>query len=145
MVPNSKLSDLKNKVMITLHATTARSTPTITNLTRVEVLTSLLYKTAVEADTKKRGCFKTYYLTIPVDICKIFVQKLPQTPLGNFWTNMMVTTRYVYETSVSVVVTEIKKEKVNIERVQIVRQAAERFKLSPVKLGNEFDHMWVSI
>ncbi|KAI3510408.1 hypothetical protein L1887_17378 [Cichorium endivia] len=124
---NSKLSDLKNKVNGLAPAAS----------TRVEALTSLLYKTAVAAATIKSGCFKPSYLFMPVDIRSKFVKKLPQCTLGNFVGIMMVTTRQITETSLSVMVAEIKKEKLQLEGIPSVEHAAENFKTLQLKLGNE--------
>ncbi|KAM0056772.1 putative vinorine synthase [Helianthus debilis subsp. tardiflorus] len=56
--PNSKLRALKNKVY------------SINNPTRFEVLSSLIYKTAVSATTRRSSSFKPYLLSkIPKAIC----------------------------------------------------------------------------
>ncbi|XP_023760653.1 acyltransferase Pun1 [Lactuca sativa] len=132
--PNTKLSDLKNKVNA---LSLAGSTSPIKNPTRVEVLTSLLYKTAVAAATSKAGCFKPSYLFMPVDIRNKFVEKLPQTMVGNFVGIMMIPTRKASETSLSVMVEEMKKEKSQLEGIPSVEHAAENFKTLKLKLGNE--------
>ncbi|CAI9264240.1 unnamed protein product [Lactuca saligna] len=132
--PNTKLSDLKNKVNA---LALAGSTSPNKNPTRVEVLTSLLYKTAVSAATTKSGCFKPSYLFMPVDIRNKFVEKLPQTMVGNFVGIMMIPTRHASETSLSVMVEEMKKEKSKLEGIPNVEHAAENFKTLKLKLGNE--------
>nr|XP_043609659.1 acyltransferase Pun1-like [Erigeron canadensis] len=81
MFPNSKLSDLRNKVMPSV---AAGSAPPIKNPTRVELLTSLLYKTAMAAATTRSGSFKPSHLYFPMDIRNKYVQKFPQTSMGNF-------------------------------------------------------------
>ncbi|KAJ0716854.1 putative deacetylvindoline O-acetyltransferase [Helianthus annuus] len=124
--PNSKLSYLKKAVV------------SITNdiPTRVEVLTSLLYKTAVAVATTNPGCFKPSYLFIMADTRKKFVKKLPQTTVGNFVSMMMVPTRHESETALSMLVAEIKKQKLQLEGVESVQQVAEEFELMPSKLGS---------
>ncbi|KAK9062779.1 hypothetical protein SSX86_019969 [Deinandra increscens subsp. villosa] len=127
--PNSKLSDLKNKVV---------AAGSINNPTRVEVLTSLLHKTALlAAATNNSGCFKPSYLFIMVDIRNKLVEKLPQNTAGNFASFMMVPTRDKSETSLSMLVGEIKKHKLQMEGVQSVKHAAENLISSMSKLGNE--------
>lgn len=132
--PNTKLSELKIKVMAMV---AAGSTPLIKNPTRVDVLTSLLYKTAMTAATAASGSFKPSYLLIPANIRHKFLQKLPETSVGNFVSVMMVPTRRRCETSLSVTVLEIMKEKSQLEGIQSVQQAAENLKSLQSKLGNE--------
>ncbi|MFS8019844.1 putative deacetylvindoline O-acetyltransferase [Helianthus anomalus] len=130
--PNSKLNDLKNKVLAE-----AGSTISINNPTRVEVLSSLIYKTAVAAATPKSGSFKPSFLVIPVDMRKKVVPKLPQTTVGNMVSLMMVTTRHERETSLSTVVSEIKKQKMELKEVQSMQQVSQKFQLFLQSLGNE--------
>ncbi|KAL7617471.1 hypothetical protein Lser_V15G04227 [Lactuca serriola] len=127
--PNTKLIDLKNKVIA---MAAAGSTPP----TRVDVLTSLLYKTAITATTTKSGFFKPSCLMIPMDIRKKFVQKLPQTTVGNFLLGMIVQTRHTSETSLSVIVEEIRKEKSQLQGIQSVQHAAENITSLMSKLRN---------
>ncbi|KAK9062780.1 hypothetical protein SSX86_019970 [Deinandra increscens subsp. villosa] len=125
--PNSKLSDLKNKVAAINN----------NNPTRVEVLFSLLYKTAVSAATKKSGCFQPSCMLILVDIRKRFVHKLPQTTVGNLLSATMIPTRHQSDTSLSLLASEIKKVKLQLEGVQSVQHAAENIKSLVAKMGNE--------
>ncbi|KAF5818762.1 putative deacetylvindoline O-acetyltransferase [Helianthus annuus] len=114
--PNSKLSDLKNKVS------------SINSPTRFEVLSSLIYKTVVAATTQRSSSFTPYFLAIPVDVRNHFVPKLPQTTVGNFLRTMLVATRHESETSLSVLVSEIRKEKMEVKRVrswQLTSQSLE--------------------
>ncbi|MFS8019842.1 putative deacetylvindoline O-acetyltransferase [Helianthus anomalus] len=113
--PNSKISALKNKVY------------SINNPTRFEVVSSLIYKTAVAATTQGSSSFKPYFLSIPIDIRKQFVPKLPQNTVGNFVGGMLVTTRHSSETSLNVLVSEIRKEKMEVERVQSMQLAFQNF------------------
>ncbi|MFS7892695.1 putative deacetylvindoline O-acetyltransferase [Helianthus anomalus] len=124
--PNSKLSDLKKVV-----------SDETNNPTRVEVLTSLLYRTAVAAATTKSGCFKPSYLFMTADIRKHFVDKLPQTTVGNFVSMMMVPTRHESQTSISMLVAEIKKQKLQLKGVQSVEQAAKSMELVHSKFRND--------
>ncbi|KAK9068096.1 hypothetical protein SSX86_012207 [Deinandra increscens subsp. villosa] len=136
MFPNSKLSDLKKIIVST-------AAGSLNNPTRVESLTALLYKTAVAAAaTNNSGHFNPSYLLIMADIRQKFVEKLPQTTVGNFVSMMMVPTRNKTEISLSMLVDEIKKQKVKLEGVENVQQAAEKLKLVQSKLGSEdFEHV----
>ncbi|KAF5787466.1 putative deacetylvindoline O-acetyltransferase [Helianthus annuus] len=123
---NSKLSELKNKVVF-------EAGGSINNPTRVEVLTSMLYTTAVKAAATKSGTFKPSYLFFMVNMRDKFVEKLPQTTIGNFVSLMMVPTRHTSDTSISSVVAEIKKQKLEFEGIQSVQQLAENTKSSKVR------------
>ena len=119
---SSKISDLKKKVV-------ALGEVGGTLPTRVESLTALIYKTAVEAATQKSGSFVPSYLFMPVDVRKKFDPKLPQTTVGNVLTTMKITTMNTSETSLNVVASKIRKEKEQLERrVQSIKQAAENHK-----------------
>ncbi|KAJ0716853.1 putative deacetylvindoline O-acetyltransferase [Helianthus annuus] len=129
--PNSKLGDLKKAV----------ADDTI-NPTRVEALTSLLYRTAVAAATANSGCFKPSSLFMMADIRKNFVDKLPQTTVGNLLSLMIVPTRRESETSLSMLVAEIKKQKLLMREIQSVQQSVENSKLLMRNLGIEdFEHL----
>ncbi|KAM0056711.1 putative deacetylvindoline O-acetyltransferase [Helianthus debilis subsp. tardiflorus] len=123
---------LANKVLAE-----AGSTLSINNPTRVEVLSSLIYKTAVSAATPESGSFKPSFLVIPVDMRKKVVPKLPQTTVGNLVSLMMVTTRHECETSLSTVVAEIKKQKMELKEVQSMQQVSQKFQLFLQSLGKE--------
>ncbi|MFS7926531.1 putative deacetylvindoline O-acetyltransferase [Helianthus anomalus] len=110
LFPNSKLSDVKK-----VFASTTNDIPT-----RVEVLTSLLYRTTVAAATTISGCFKPFYLFMMADIRKHFVDKQLQTTVGNFVSMML-----------------IKKQKLQLKGVQSVEHAAKSLKLVHSKFGND--------
>ncbi|XP_076891058.1 akuammiline synthase 1-like [Bidens hawaiensis] len=126
--PNSKLSDLKNKVF-----TEGGSTLSINNVTRVEVLTSLLYKTALASSSS----FKPYFINFPANIRDKFVPKLPHTTVGNYVACMMVTTRDESETSLSVLVSKIKEQKIELERLQNVQMVHQRMESIISSLGTK--------
>ncbi|KAJ0514682.1 putative deacetylvindoline O-acetyltransferase [Helianthus annuus] len=126
---NSKLFDLKNKVV-------CEAGGSINNPSRVEVLTSLLYKTAVAAATAKRGSFKPSYLFMMVNARDKFVQKLPPTTFGNFVSVMLVRTMHTSETSLSDTVAEMKKQKLQLEGMQSVQHLAENLNSMRSKLSN---------
>ncbi|MFS7985267.1 putative deacetylvindoline O-acetyltransferase [Helianthus anomalus] len=133
--PNTKLSDLKSKVV--LPSTNGGS---IANPTRVEVLTSLLYKTAVAAATTARSSSsssKPHFLLFPCNMRKKFVPKLPQTTVGNLITGFIVMTRHESETSLSALVSEIRKQKMEVESVQSQELARQNIDSIMSRLGNE--------
>ncbi|XP_071708632.1 epi-neemfruitin B synthase L1AT-like [Rutidosis leptorrhynchoides] len=118
--PNSKLSDLKKLVDIDI------------NPSRVVVLTSLLYKTAAKAATKRSGFFKTSYIFMMVNMRNKFVKKLPQSTFGNIAPSILVPTdRHTSETSLSKVVEDIKKTMSReLEGIHSVHQIGEYLKVS---------------
>ncbi|KAF5775201.1 putative deacetylvindoline O-acetyltransferase [Helianthus annuus] len=127
--PNSKLSDLKKVVASSIND----------NPTWVEVLTSLLYKTALAAATTNSGCFMSSYLFLPVNTRSKLAEKLPQTTVGNVGSLILVPTTQTSEASLSKLVGEIKKQKLQFEGVQSVQQATENYKLAQSILGNDQD------
>ncbi|KAL8189155.1 hypothetical protein R6Q57_028721 [Mikania cordata] len=126
--PNSKLSEVKNKVV-------SEAGGSINNPTRVEVLTSMIFKTAVAAASVKCGSFKPSYLFFMVNMRDRFVEKLPQTTIGNFVSLMMVPVRHTNENSLTMVVAEIKKHKLRFEGIKSVEQLA--LNNSKSKVGNQ--------
>ncbi|XP_076911815.1 akuammiline synthase 1-like [Bidens hawaiensis] len=134
--PNSKLQDLKNKVIALAEG---ESTLSIINKlpTRVEVLTALVYKTVVAATNPGSSSFKPSILVVPVNIRNKLVPKLPQTTVGNLIADMLVTTRHESESSLCLVVSEIKKQKMELERVQNPQLARQKTDLILSRLGNE--------
>ncbi|XP_076881648.1 akuammiline synthase 1-like [Bidens hawaiensis] len=132
--PNSKLSDLKNKIL-TLAG--GNSTLSINNPTRVDILTSLLYKTAMAATTSSSSSFKPSFLTIPANIRNKLVPKLPPTTVGNYVATMLLTTRDESETSLSVLVSKIKEQKTELERIRCLQMARQNNDSVLSSLGNE--------
>ncbi|XP_076935710.1 limonoid 21-O-acetyltransferse-like [Bidens hawaiensis] len=115
--PNSKLIDLKNKVI-----TEGGSTLSIKNPTRAEVLTCLLYKTTLA----RASSFKPYFLFFPANMRSKFVPKLPQTTVGNYVASILISTQHETETSISVLVSKIKDQKIELDRVQNVQLVHQR-------------------
>ncbi|XP_071687846.1 acylsugar acyltransferase 3-like [Rutidosis leptorrhynchoides] len=134
--PNSKLSDLKNQVAVEV-ATNGSALPKNVYPTRIEVLTSLIYKTATAAATKRTGCFKPYYLLFMFNMRDKFVKKLPQTTIGNFVLFVMIPSIHRSETaSLATIVTQLKKEKLQVEGIENVQQVVENVKSLRAKLEN---------
>ncbi|XP_071707858.1 epi-neemfruitin B synthase L1AT-like [Rutidosis leptorrhynchoides] len=125
--PNSKLSDLKKLVHKDI------------NPSRVDVLTSLLYKTAAKAVVKRSGCFKTSYIFMMVNMRNKFVKKLPQSTFGNIALVMLVSTdKHTSETSLSRVVEDIKKTmSEELAGIQSVQQIGEYMKVSRSNMRNQ--------
>ncbi|XP_076933196.1 akuammiline synthase 1-like [Bidens hawaiensis] len=129
--PNSKLNYLKNKVL------TMTKAGSINNPTRAQVLTSLIYKTAVEATTSRSSPFKPSFLFIPVNLRYKFVPRLPQTTVGNFVICMSVMTRHKSETSLSTVVSAIQEANKEHDQVPSLQQASQNYNLFLSSLGKE--------
>ncbi|KAM0011131.1 putative transferase [Helianthus debilis subsp. tardiflorus] len=126
--PNSKLSDLKNKVAFA-------TSGSINNPTLVEILTSLLYKTALAAATTKSGCFKPSYLFFMANARDKFVPKLPKSTVGTCVKAIMIETHDISETSLSTVAGDLRK-KLQFEEMQNVQQLVEYTKWLMGRLGN---------
>ncbi|XP_071718381.1 epi-neemfruitin B synthase L1AT-like [Rutidosis leptorrhynchoides] len=126
--PNSKLGDLKKLVEIN------NNEPS-----RVEALTSLLYKTAANAAAKRSGSFKTSYLFIMVNMRNKFVKKLPQSTFGNIASVILVPTdRHTSETSLSKVVEDIKKTmSEELEGIQSVQNIGEYIQTSRSRMRKQ--------
>ncbi|KAJ0716866.1 putative deacetylvindoline O-acetyltransferase [Helianthus annuus] len=71
------------------------------------------------------------------DTRKHFVDKLPQTTMGNFVSMMMVPTRHESQTLISMLAEKIKKQKLQLNGVQSVEHAAKSLKLVHSKFGND--------
>nr|XP_043608864.1 acylsugar acyltransferase 3-like [Erigeron canadensis] len=141
--PNSKLKDLKNNVKASVAAGYKLSIDQ--EPTHVEVLTSLLFKAAVEAATTKSGCFKPSCLVIPVDLRKKFVPELARTTMGNFVSVIMVPCKDTNEASLNVVVSGIKKHKADLKRLQSEHLAAEHYGLLLSNMVSEnYSSYWCS-
>ncbi|KAD2393086.1 hypothetical protein R6Q59_012822 [Mikania micrantha] len=129
--PNSKLSELKNKVV-------SEADGSINNPTRVEVLVSLLYKTAVAAAIERSGCFKPSYLVVVANVRDKFVQKLAPSTVGNFLELMMVKTMHTSETSLSMVSAKMREKKLQLDQgIQSLQQLVDDLKSFLAKLTNE--------
>ncbi|XP_071691926.1 acyltransferase Pun1-like [Rutidosis leptorrhynchoides] len=134
--PNSKLSDLKNKVAVAF-STNGSTLPKNVYPTRIEVLTSLIYKTATAAATKTSGRFKPSYLLFMFNMRDKFVKKLPQTTIGNFVLIVMIPSTHSSETtSLTTVVTQLKKEKLQLDGIGNVHLVVENVKSLRAKLGS---------
>ncbi|KAL4574206.1 hypothetical protein LXL04_021032 [Taraxacum kok-saghyz] len=104
LFPNSKINVLKLKVA-------EESGQPITSLTRVEVLTWLLYKCAVSAATKNSsGSFKPTGIRQIINL-RSKMEKLTKDTIGNFALPMEVLTKNESEMNPGLVISEMKKQK----------------------------------
>ncbi|XP_076899674.1 akuammiline synthase 1-like [Bidens hawaiensis] len=125
--PNSKLKDLKNKVL-------AMSALSINKPTRVEVLTSLIYKTWAAG-------FKKSILLLVVNVRNKFVPKQPQTAVGNFGSFFLVMSKHVSEAiSLKVLVSNIQKGKMELECVKSQQLARDKAVSDVSRLSKEEDY-----
>ncbi|KAI3698993.1 hypothetical protein L2E82_42955 [Cichorium intybus] len=124
--PNSKLNELKKKV-IAMGKTPA-------NPTRVEVLTSLLFKHAVSAAIKKSGSLKPSNLFITVNMRNKFVQKYPETAAGNLFTLVIANMADSDEIGLSKVIAGVREGKMELEGIRNEQEVVE-------KLANTFSNL----
>ncbi|KAD1404143.1 hypothetical protein E3N88_42870 [Mikania micrantha] len=83
--PNSKLSDLKKKVLSSMGMDAISP-----DLTRVEVLTSLLFKCAMDANTTRSGFFSPSFLSHPVNMRNKIFKNKPEKAVGNLLSPVLV-------------------------------------------------------
>ncbi|KAI3781078.1 hypothetical protein L2E82_11077 [Cichorium intybus] len=115
MFPNSKIHELKLKVK----AITAESRQPITNPTRVEVLTWLLYKCAVAAATKNNsGPFKPTGVGQLANLRGKMMEQLPEKSIGNFFIPLEILTKKESEMNPESFVSELKKQKMQFKALR---------------------------
>ncbi|KAI3722613.1 hypothetical protein L2E82_33654 [Cichorium intybus] len=120
MFPNSKINDLKLKVK----AMTAESGEPITNPTRVEVLSWLLYKCAVTAAIKNNsGSFKPTCLYHIANIRDKMIEPLPEKSIGNFFVSMEIRTKNESEMKPESIINELKKQKTQFKGLRNIETA----------------------
>ncbi|PWA91022.1 deacetylvindoline O-acetyltransferase [Artemisia annua] len=113
--PNEKLKELKAKVT----AMTVESGQPIMNPTRVEVLTWLIHKCAIRANTKTNsGAFTPTGMVFPVDMRNILVEKLPGTTIGNIILMIDVPTRNGSEFEPHMTIGELRKRKTQFQSIR---------------------------
>ncbi|KAL7609596.1 hypothetical protein Lser_V15G11603 [Lactuca serriola] len=117
--PNSKLNELKDKVI-------AMGTAPM-NPTRVEVLTSLLYKHAVSAAKTKSGSFEPSNLSVAMNMRNKFVEKYPETAVGSIFTWTTVKLVDSGEIRLSEMIAEVRKAKMELEGIRDEQEVVEKF------------------
>ncbi|KAL4569217.1 hypothetical protein LXL04_024852 [Taraxacum kok-saghyz] len=115
---NSKLNEVKNKVI-------AMGTCPV-KPTRVEVVTSLLFKHAVSAATKKSGTLKPSNLTVTVNLRSKFVEKYPETTASNLFTLVIAKMAGWSEIRLSEVIAEVRKGKMELEGIRDEKEVVEK-------------------
>ncbi|KAM0037101.1 putative deacetylvindoline O-acetyltransferase [Helianthus debilis subsp. tardiflorus] len=118
--PNAKINDLKLKV----RAMAAGSGEHITNPTRVEVLTWLLYKRAVSAATKNNlGSFKPTCIQLATNLRDKLIEPLPANSIGKFVCKMEVQTTNEMELKPDLIIGEIRNQKMKIHGIKNIEAA----------------------
>lgn len=117
--PNSKLHELKNKV-------NAMGTTPV-NPTRVESLTSLLFKCAVGATTTKSGSLQPSNLSQPVNLRNTKSSLFPMSKAGNM--ALLLTTKIDYPNQIETI-TKFRKLMMEIQDIKDVEELSERLRKS---------------
>ncbi|XP_071686942.1 acyltransferase-like [Rutidosis leptorrhynchoides] len=120
---NSKLRDMKNKV----RAMYEKAGTPLNNPSRVEVLTSLIYKIGMKAEAERSGTFSgPSYLFTVVDMRTKMLEKFPETTVGNILSNFFTVIRTdPNETELHTIVAEMRKRKMELQLVKNLQQAFE--------------------
>ncbi|KAK9052176.1 hypothetical protein SSX86_028804 [Deinandra increscens subsp. villosa] len=114
--PNSKLNELKNKVNVSL------------NPTRVEILSSLIYKCAVGAATTLLGSIQPSNMYHAVNMRKKIMEKnRPEIGAGNICTIAVAKTTDSSEIKLDEVIHKLRKDIMDIKEVRDVEEVGEVF------------------
>ncbi|KAL4569493.1 hypothetical protein LXL04_025132 [Taraxacum kok-saghyz] len=116
--PNSKISELRNKVNA---MGTSPSNPS-----RVEVLTSLLFKHVVSAASTNSGSLKPSNLSVAVNLRNKFVEKDPDTVVGNLFTLAIAKMVDSSELRLSEVISKARKAKMEFEGLKDEEEVVEQ-------------------
>ncbi|KAK1406627.1 hypothetical protein QVD17_42099 [Tagetes erecta] len=117
--PNKKLNDLKHKVI----AMSVESGQPITDPTRVEVLTWLLYKCAVGSNSCKPAG-----IGMPTNIRGTMVEPLPENSIGNILAVIEIHTKNESEMQPGFLIRAIKEKKKELRGIKNLQMV--------------FDHLW---
>ncbi|KAL7603625.1 hypothetical protein Lser_V15G18101 [Lactuca serriola] len=117
MFPNAKINELKLKIK----AMSEESGQPITNPTRVEVLTWLLYKSAVTAATKNNSGsdFKPIGVGHQINIRGRLMEKLPEKIIGNFFMVIDIVSEMKPESFIN----EFRKQKMKLQGLPNIQTA----------------------
>ncbi|KAL7609900.1 hypothetical protein Lser_V15G13958 [Lactuca serriola] len=116
--PNSKLNELKKKVAATGKAPT--------NPSRVEVLTSLIFKHAVKAAAIKSDSLKPSNLSVAMNMRNKFVENYSETAAGNLFTLAIAKMEEFGEIRLSEVISEVRKAKLGLEGMRDEQEVVEK-------------------
>ncbi|PWA59250.1 Chloramphenicol acetyltransferase-like domain-containing protein [Artemisia annua] len=117
--PNSKLSELKKKV-ISMGATPM-------NPSRVELLTSLIFKCSMGATVTKSGCFKPANLVHTVNMRNKIIHICPNTAAGNIYTLMNAKIAGTNKIMLAEVIYELKKGKMELDGLQSLQEVGKHY------------------
>ncbi|KAL7609897.1 hypothetical protein Lser_V15G13957 [Lactuca serriola] len=116
--PNSKLNELKKKVIATGKAPMKPS--------RVEVLTSLLFKHAMSAAETNSGSLKPSNLSLATNMRNKFVENYSETAAGNLFTLAIAKMEEFGEIRLSEVISEVRKAKMGLEGMRNEQEVVEK-------------------
>ncbi|KAM7515058.1 hypothetical protein LguiA_004641 [Lonicera macranthoides] len=108
--PNSKIAELK----------TMGKESGSKNITRVEVLSALLWKCAMAATAANSRFFSPTVLLLSVNMRNKMLPPLPKTSVGNLYPILTIATKNESENNINVLVEKIKKGKMEIGSVKIL-------------------------
>ncbi|GKA33134.1 deacetylvindoline O-acetyltransferase [Tanacetum coccineum] len=143
---NKKLNQLKAKVT----AMTVESGKPVMNPTRVEVLTWLIHKCAITANTKTNsGAFMPTGMALPVDMRNILVEKLPGTSIGNVTPTIDVPTRNESEFEPHMTIGELRKRKTQFQSIRNFETAtgpiAEMSTETALEISNGLNNYYICL
>ncbi|KAD3337426.1 hypothetical protein E3N88_32946 [Mikania micrantha] len=126
--PNSKLNDLKKEVLRSMGM--GATSP---ELTRVEVLTSLLFKCAIDAATTRSGFFNSAVLYQPVNMRNKIIKNDPEKATGNLFSPAIVRVDDSQEIALHEVVDKLRKGKMECKDDRNVQEIGEKHaRLMPI-------------
>ncbi|GJX75527.1 acylsugar acyltransferase 3-like protein [Tanacetum coccineum] len=117
--PNSKLNELKKKVN--------SMGPTPMNPTRVELLTSLIFKCSMGATIAKSGCYKPSNLLHCVNMRNKVINICPNTSAGNIFTLMNAKIASTSEIMLDEVIYELRKGKMELDGLQSLQEVEKHY------------------
>ncbi|KAL8214417.1 hypothetical protein R6Q57_003866 [Mikania cordata] len=119
--PNSKLNDLKREVLRSMGM--GATSP---DLTRVEVLTSLLFKCAIDAATTRSRVFNSPVLYHPVNMRNKITKNDPEKATGNLFSPVLVRVDDSQEIALHEVVDKLRKGKIECKYERNVKEIGEK-------------------
>ncbi|CAI9304089.1 unnamed protein product [Lactuca saligna] len=139
--PNSKINELKLKVK----AITSQCVEPITNATRVEVLSWLLYKCVVGATTKNNsGSFKPTGVYHALNLRNMMIESMPEKSIGNFAVAIEMETNNESEISAESFINDLKMKKLELLGIRNIETVFDLFTqadLEEIKMND--DHMYM--
>lgn len=101
---STKLEELKNKVIVS----------SVEKPTRVEIVTALLYKCALEASKKVSGKFKPSGVVVTINLRPMMVPPLPNDVVGNLSVGLVIPTVKEEDVTLEKLVSKIRNEKLRV-------------------------------